>query len=91
MGDSSTPYSGLSVEVPAGVNAFNYGDKEIASNKVNYFSMCMQCGTIAFEPVGGTIKGRKIDDRTWLLDANVYLESQTDYSDTIVFKQFFIK
>ena len=91
MGYRTTAYRGLSVEVPAGVNVFNYGDKEIAGDKVNYLFMCVNCGAITFEPVGGTIKGRKIDDRTWLLDAKVYLESQTDQRDTLIFKQFFTK
>ncbi len=89
VGGTSTPYRGLSVEAPAGANAFSYGDKDIASDKVNHLFMCMNCGAVAFKPVGGTIRGRKIDDRTWLLDARVYLESQTDLRDTIVFKQFF--
>lgn len=91
VGGSSTPYRGLSVEVPTGMNVFSYGDKEIVSDKVNYLFMCVNCGAIAFEPVGGVIKGRKIDDRTWLLDANVYLGSPTEIRDTVVFKQFFTK
>lgn len=92
VGDPSTPYRGLSVEVPAGMNVFSYGDKEIASDKLNSLFMCVNCGAIAFKPVGGMIKGRKIDDRTWLLDANVFLESEgTDLRDTLVFKQFFTK
>lgn len=91
VGGSSTPYRGLSVEVPAGLDVFSYGDKEIASDKVNALLMCVNCYAVALEPVGGTIKGRKVDERTWLLDAKVYLGSQSDHRDTIVFKQFFTK
>lgn len=91
VGGSSSPYRGLSIEVPAGMNAFSYGDKEIASDKVNSLLMCVNCGAIAVEPVSGTIKGRKIDERTWLVDANVYLRSASEIRDTIMFKQFFTK
>lgn len=91
ISNPATPYRGISVEVPAGVDVFSYGDKEIVSDKVNSFVMCVNCMAVAFEPLGGTIKGMKINDRKWLLDAKVYLGSQTDVRDTLVFKQFFTK
>ena len=91
IGNNSTPHYELAIAVPAGANTFSYSDEEIASDHVNYSVMCMNCGTVPVETVGGTIKGRKINDRKWLLDANVYLESPTHGRDTLVFKQFFTK
>ena len=92
ISNPATPYRGLSIEVPTGVDIFNYGDKEIASDKVNYFVMCINCGVITLKTVGGTIKGMKINDRKWLLDATIYLESENvNGRDTIVFKQLFTR
>ncbi|GGG76603.1 hypothetical protein GCM10007415_05530 [Parapedobacter pyrenivorans] len=90
--NSASPYSALSFEVAGGTTFFNYGNKEIAGDKVSFHTMCISCGTVSFEPVGGRIQGRKIDDRTWLVDGNVFLESPNgSHRDTLSFKGFFTK
>lgn len=91
-GDSNRPYSALSFEVAGGTTVFNYGNEEIASDKVTFHTMCVSCGTMSSEPVGGTIHGRKINDRTWLIEGNVFLESpNVSNKDTLSFKQFFTR
>src|SRR5690606_40422631 len=57
MKNSSDPYSGLLFEVPSGATAFDYGKEEIASDKVTYNVMCINCGTIPFQPVDVKIIG----------------------------------
>lgn len=90
--DGTAPFSGLVIEVPKGVDAFNYGNKEIASDKVNYLMMCIYCMMVPLKTVGGTIKGTKVSSRKWLLDAVVYLESEnTNLRDTMAFKEVFVK
>ncbi len=90
--NSASPYSALLFEVAGETTFFNYGNEEIASDKVSFHTMCISCGTFSYEPVAGTIQGRKIDDRTWLVEGNVFLESpDVSNKDTLSFKQFFTK
>jgi len=90
--NSYGPYRGLLFEVPSGSTAFDYGKEDIASDKVNYGVMCVNCNVVPFQPVDGKIIGKKVNSNNWLVEANVILQaSNSDTRDTITFKQYFIK
>lgn len=90
--DSSSPYRGLTFNVPTESTSFHYGKEEITSDKVTYIAMCINCGMIAYQAVDGKISGKKIDNHRWLVEANVTLKAtHMDTQDTITFKQYFTK
>ena len=74
----------------SGLTAFDYGKEEIASDKVDYIVMCINCGTIAYQPMDGKITGKKVRNDQWLVDAKVILEAPgSSRKDTMMFKQYF--
>ena len=61
----------LYIEVPAGSNSFEYNDATELQNGMCYFLRSCFCGNVSSRLVTGTIKGTKVSDTKWSVQANV--------------------
>lgn len=87
-----TPYSGLFFEVPSGRSFFDFDRNTIASEKVIHITMCPYCNTIPLKPVDGTLRGERINENRWLVEAEVALAGPDGrLIDTLTFKHYFTK
>lgn len=89
---TGTPYTGLFFEVREGQSFFDFDENTIASEKAVHITMCPFCNTIPLKPVGGKLKGKRVDKNRWLVEAAVALAA-TDGSvfDTLTFKHYFTR
>ncbi len=87
-----TPYNGLFFEVPSGRSFFDFDKNTIASEKVIYIIMCPYCNTIPLKPVDGTLRGERINENRWLVEAEIALAGPDGrLLDTLAFKHYFTK
>jgi|GEM_PF-1014535 len=90
-----TEYStaSLNFKVPVNVNQFYISETDIKDDAVKYFFVCPVCDWIAVKPVAGYIKGNKVGNNQWLVDAEVIMAAIHDvnnqFSDTIRIKKYF--
>lgn len=92
--DRSTgaPYTGLFFEVREGQSFFDFDENTIASEKAVHITMCPFCNTIPLKPVGGKLKGKRVDKNRWLVEAAVALAAPDgSVFDTLAFKHYFTR
>lgn len=87
-----TPYSGLFFEIPSSRSFFNFDKNTITSEKVAHVTMCPYCNTVPLKPVDGTIRGERINENRWLVEAEVALAGPDGHlMDTVTFKHYFTR
>jgi hypothetical protein len=72
-------------------NNFVIDTRQIAGGQmVGYNFSCMCCDYVPLKPIGGEIKGKKVDANHWVINATVILaNSQNKPLDTIKVNQYF--
>lgn len=81
----------LDIDPRTNGTSFSLGKKEIQNGQVAYKFICPVCNTIGLKPVDGFIRGKKTNDKTWLLDMKIVMAEVSTGAvfDTIKLKQYF--
>lgn len=81
----------LGVDPRTNETSFLLGKKEIQNGQVAYRFSCPACNTVDLKPADGFVKGKKINDTSWLLDIKIALAEVTTGKtwDTLKLKQYF--
>lgn len=83
---------GLLIKAPSSGSSFTLTSEDIAGGeKVTSYFSCPTCDYTATKPLGGSVKGMRVDEKRWLLEARVVLglESNNKPVDTLHIKQYF--
>ncbi|GAA3965900.1 hypothetical protein [Mucilaginibacter dorajii] len=69
---------------------FKVSGSEIAGNSAVYNFICPCCDYIGVKPIGGEIKGKRINGSKWLVNAVVILgNEQAKFTDTLKINQYY--
>jgi hypothetical protein len=81
----------FSFKIPSSSKQFYISSSDIEAGAVKYFFNCANCDYVGMKPIGGYIKGLKLDNM-WLVDASIVMaaeSSQLNYRETVRIKQYF--
>jgi len=81
-------------KISSGSTSFDIGSSQIANGQIVAREIdcpCCERATLATEPIGGEIKGKRIDATHWLLNASIVFGTTFNKApvDTLIVNQYF--